>query len=182
MAPAIMNAIVDTMLVKDESIHQATSTYINVIYINEDVTFTRKTTTRWFCIGVQRPRTIVPELLASLGNRTPFYLKQGSEVPKGPEVLTWRIIFSQCGKLVGHFLVCGWLCIAIAFISRRAIEVTFSWDDEVTDNSPPPQQHLLWTSLPEYSRTTMCEENGVSTDMSMKVWVDANSLAICPSR
>lgn len=37
-APAFMKAIFDTVLAKDESVFQATSAYIDDIYVNEDVT------------------------------------------------------------------------------------------------------------------------------------------------
>ena len=56
-----------------------------------------------------------------------------SELPAIPDRLTRQIVFSVGGKLTGHFLVCGWLRVAMAFVKRRANTVTTGWDDEAQD-------------------------------------------------
>lgn len=38
-------------------------------------------------------------------------------------------LLSYCGKLVGHFLVCGWLHVGVAYIKRRANLAIQKWDD-----------------------------------------------------
>ena len=49
--------------------------------------------------------------------------KRGSQIPEIPDGLTSRRVFSLCGKL-GHFPVCGWLRVPVAFIKRLATAVT----------------------------------------------------------
>ena len=61
--------------------------------------------------------------------------KRGSQIPEIPDGLTRRRVFSLCGKLVGHFPVCGWLRMAVAFIKRLATAVTKSWDDRIKNAS-----------------------------------------------
>ena len=39
----------------------------------------------------------------------------------------------MCGRLTGHFPVCGWLRVAAAFVKWRANTVTTGWEDETQD-------------------------------------------------
>ena len=47
--------------------------------------------------------------------------------------MTWRTMFSMCGKLVGHFPVCSWLCMIAGVLKRYVTAVTKGWDDPVND-------------------------------------------------
>ena len=60
--------------------------------------------------------------------------KQGSMVPDAPDIVTRRPVFSLCGRLLGHFLVCCWLHVVCGVLKRRASSVTKGWDDETRDN------------------------------------------------
>ena len=78
------------------------------------------------------------------------------------------------GKLVGHLPVGGWLCVAVAFIKRRASDITAGWDDKI-DDAP------LNTMIKEVL-TRVCEEDPVQgkwcvDGQALSVWVDASSLA-----
>ena len=48
-------------------------------------------------------------------------------------MLTRHAIFFVCGRLTGHFPVCGWFRVAAAFVKWRANAVTTGWDDETQD-------------------------------------------------
>ena len=48
-------------------------------------------------------------------------------------IITRQSTFSVCGKLVGHFPVCGWLRVAVAAIKRCATPMSPGWDNEVCD-------------------------------------------------
>ena len=61
--------------------------------------------------------------------------KRGSQIPQIPDGLTHQRVFSLCGKLVGHFLVCGWFRVAGAFIKHLATAVTKGWDDRIKNAS-----------------------------------------------
>ena len=85
-----------------------------------------------------------------------------------------RNVFSLCFKLVGHLPVGGWLCVAVAFIKRRASNVTAGWDDKI-DNAP------LNTMIKEVL-IRVCKEDPAwgrwcIDGHALSVWVDASSLA-----
>lgn len=50
-----------------------------------------------------------------------------------PRQLTRRSVFSYCGRLLGHFPVCGWLRDAAAFVKRTVNRLTSSWDEVAVD-------------------------------------------------
>ena len=50
--------------------------------------------------------------------------RRDGERPKVPNVLTRRAVFSVCGRLTGHFPVCGWLRVAAALVKQRANAMT----------------------------------------------------------
>jgi len=84
-------------------------------------------------------------------------------------------VFSFCGKLVGHYPVCGWLRIAAAFVKRRANSVTSTWDEEIHDEC---LSSMLKDML---QRVTAHDPTSGRWDVSgdeATVWVDASSLAL----
>lgn len=54
---------------------------------------------------------------------------EGVQFQNFPAIITCHNIFSICGKLVGYFPVCGWLCV----MKRRVTVITKGWDDRVID-------------------------------------------------
>ena len=60
-----------------------------------------------------------------------MYWRRGNKIPDMPRVVMQRNIFSLCGKLVEHLPVGGWLHVALAFIKRRASDITTGWDDKI---------------------------------------------------
>ena len=139
VVPLIMKAIVSVVLSQEETVGCTAFAYIEDIYVNEDVV----------------PMTYVREDLAQFGlkYKDPKWLedgtwvlglavgmehgelrwKQGSIVPEVPSVITWRTVFSLCGRLVRHLLVCSCLCVTCGILKRRANSVTKGWDDEAKD-------------------------------------------------
>ena len=67
------------------------------------------------------------------GEDNSLYWRKGNKIPDMPRVVTRRNIFSLCGKLVEHLPVDGWLRVAVAFIKRRASDVTAGRDDKIDD-------------------------------------------------
>ena len=91
---------------------------------------------------------------------------------------TWparRSVFSVCGKLVGHFPVCGWLRVAMVAIKRRATSVSSGWDNEVRDAALRSMQTetVAWVTHDDPVRGNWCVDRNEFT-----VWVDASSLAL----
>ncbi len=66
---------------------------------------------------------------------TPSHRNGEVRFQKIPRIVTHQCIFSLCGKLVGHFPVCSWLCVATAFIKNQASTPTKNLDNEVKDAS-----------------------------------------------
>ena len=99
-----------------------------------------------------------------------------SDIEELPVPLTRRSVFSVCGKWLGHFPVCHWLRVAVAFIKRKANEVSEGWDDAIEDET-------VRAYLSEVmERVKKCDPVrgrwDVSPSAEAHVWVDASSIAI----
>ena len=139
VAPLIMKAIVSAVLLQEEAMERAESAYIDDIYINEDVvpvTRVREHLVQFGlkCKDLERLKDGAQVLgLAVRMEHGELLWKRGSVVPEVPSVVTWRTVFSLCGRLVGHLLVCSWLRVTCGILKRRASSVTKGWDDEARD-------------------------------------------------
>ena len=179
VAPSIMRAIAEAALSKDDAVRQATSAYIDDVFINEYiVSATRvKQYLAYFGLKSKEPERLqngVRVLGLTVREKDKMLIwERVNEVPSVPQVLTWRSVFSFCGKLVGHFPVVKWLRVAASFIKRRAANVTRGWDDEVTD--------VPLTRITEVV-ARVCQKDPVRGKWcvdgpEVDVWVDASSLA-----
>ena len=83
-------------------------------------------------------------------------------------------VFSVRGWLTGHFPVCNWLCIAAAFVKRRANATTTGWDDETQD---PILCRMLEEIVLRLSQTDPAHGDWCTYGQKVTVWVDASSLA-----
>ncbi|XP_003369127.1 hypothetical protein Tsp_04553 [Trichinella spiralis] len=101
--------------------------------------------------------------------------RRDNDVGEVPDVLTRRSVFSYCGKLVSHFLVCGWQRIAAAYIKRKANDATTSWD-EVIDGDELSRL-IQEAALAVKKRDPARGRWDVSAEEA-KIWVDTSSLAI----
>ena len=86
----------------------------------------------------------------------------------------YRSIFSVCGKLVGHFAVCGWLRVAVVAMKRRATSVSSGWDDEVRDAA---LRSMLTETVARLTHDNPVQGNWCVDGNEFTVWVDASSLA-----
>ena len=140
VAPSIM-LIVDAILTKDKHIQWATSAYIDDVYVDENIVPVAHVKEHLYSFG------LLSKELESLqdgaqvlglqvwGEDNSLYWRRGNKIPDMPRVVTRLNIFSLCVKLVGHLPVGDWLHVAVAFIKRRASDVTTGWDDKI-DNAP----------------------------------------------
>ena len=83
--------------------------------------------------------------------------------------------FSVCGKLVGHFPVCGWLRVAGAAIKRRATSVLSRWDDGVRDAT---LRSMLMETVARVTHDNPVWGNWYVDENKFTVWVDPSSLAL----
>ena len=116
------------------------SAYIDDIYANEDVMPTTRVREHLARFGLEckdperledGPRVLRLTVTMKHGK---LRWKRGGRVPDTPNIVMQRAAFSLCGRLVGHFLVSGWLHVAYGVLKKRASSVTKGWNDEMTDN------------------------------------------------
>ena len=141
VVPSIMQTIVDAILTKDKRIQQATSAYIDDMYVDESIVPAAHVKEHLCSFGLlskelERLQDGARVLgLQVWGEDNSLYWRRGNKIPDMPRVVTRRNVFSLCGKLVGHLPVGGWLRVAVVFIKRRASDLTTGWDDKI-DNAP----------------------------------------------
>ena len=91
------------------------SSYNDDIYVNEEVIFTDEVKAKLESFGLTCKD---PERLKHRTKVLGLNIwwechilrwKRGTAIPESFAEITRRTMFSMCGKLVGHFLVCGWL-------------------------------------------------------------------------
>ena len=182
VAPAVMKAVLSVVLSKDGTISQATSAYVDDIYVNESVASVEKVRDYLACYGLvcktpERVRDGCRVLgLWVCGREGEVRWKRGNQVPEVPAVLTRRAVFSLCGKLTSHFPVGNWLRPAAAFIKRAVNQATEAWDDEADDSGS--LRAMIDDVL---RRVQVCDPVKGKYEVSGEeatVWVDASSLAI----
>ena len=137
VAPLIMKAIVSVVLLQVEAVGHMASAYIDDIYVNEDVmpaTRVREHLAR-FGLECKDPEQLEDDTqMLGLAVAMEHGKSGGSMVPNTLNVVMRRAVFSLCGRLVGHFPVCGWLRVTCRVLKRRASSVTKGWGDETRDN------------------------------------------------
>ena len=180
VAPQIMRSIVKAVIGQDDTVSRATSSYVDDIFVNESVCSAAQVKTHLERFGLTCKS---PEQLSSGARVLGVYVweergklrwRRDSERPKVPNVLTRRAVFSVCGRLTGHFPVCGWLRVAAAFVKRRANAVTTGWDDETRD---PMLRLMLDEIMMRSSQTDPAHGDWCADGQEVTVWVDASSLA-----
>ena len=108
------------------------------------------------------------------GEDNSLYWRRGNKIPDMPRVVTRRNVFSLCDKLVGHLPVGGWLRVAVAFIKRRASDVTAGWDDKIDD---APLNTMIKEVLTRVRKEDPAQGRWCVDGQVFSVWVDASSLA-----
>ena len=140
VAPLVMKAVLDCVLSQDPLVRKGTE-YIDDILVNEDIVSAGYVEHHLRKYGL----TSTPHIKLSEGGRAlglrvweeqgDLVWKRDNAVPEVPQELTRRSVFSYCGKLTGHYPVCGWLRVATAFLKRKLNRLTDGWDDVVTDEN-----------------------------------------------
>lgn len=67
-----------------------------------------------------------------MGRTSHFNWRHGNDIPSVSELMI-QCSISWRGKLVGHFSVCGWLCVGASFVKSWTVLIMSGWDNEVTD-------------------------------------------------
>ena len=90
-----------------------------------------------------------------------------------PHVVMRQNVFSLCSKLVGHLPVGGWLRVAVAFIKRRASDVTAGWDDKIDDT---PLNIMIKEVLTRVRKEDPARSKWCVDSQALSVWFDASFL------
>ena len=181
VAPQIMKTIVNAVLSQEKAIKDATSAYIDDVYVNEDIESASCVRDKLAHFGLECKS---PERLQSgarvLGldvceEEGTLRWRRGSEIPGIPDIITRRTVFSLCGKLVGHLPVCGWLRASVGVIKRRVNLVTAGWDD-VTDDALLTL--MVAETLERINKEDPARGKWCVDGEDVNVWVDASALAL----
>ena len=181
VAPLVMKAVLNYVLSQDPVVRRGTSAYIDDIFINEDVVTASyvKAHLESFGLTSKPPERLVDGArvlgLRVWGEQGGLFWKRDNVIAEVPNELTRRSVFSYCGKLVGHYPVCGWLRVATSFIKRRANDVTERWDDAIADGEV---RTLLEEVVKEIRKNDPVRGRWDASSEKARVWVDASSIAL----
>jgi transposase InsO family protein/ribonuclease HI len=179
-APRIMTRILREVLAASERIRCATDHYIDDIIVMEDAVPAEEVVAHLKRYGLESkpPESLEGGRVLGLQmNRTKsgsLSFGRGNEIPVVAEnaVVTKKQLFSICGKLVGHYPVCGWLRVACSFLKRTCIGA--SWKDAAGEQAQAMLLELLVrvrADDPVRGRWHVPETN------ACRVWCDASCLA-----
>ncbi|KAG0718053.1 hypothetical protein GWK47_053227 [Chionoecetes opilio] len=167
---------------KDDSVvKEGTSAYIDDILVNEDVVTTSRVEQHLARYGLtsKTPARVADGArvlgLRVWGERGSLHWKRDNKVGEVPSRLTRRSVFSYCGRLLGHFPVCGWLRVAVAFIKRKINHLTSSWDEVVIDDQ---LKAIIEETANEVRKNDPVRGRWDVKGSKARVWVDASSLTL----
>ena len=181
VAPNIMTAIMNAVRVQYKNIQKATSSYIDNIFVNECIVSSQalKKHFEHFGLTCKKPEPLQNGAkvlgLHISGNRKRLRWRRWGNAPEVLPVINCRNTFSVCGKLVGHFPICGWLRVAVAAIRQCATSVSSGWDDEVWDAT---LRSILTKTVARVTQDDSKRGDWCVDRNEFTVWVDANSLAM----
>ena len=181
VAPSVMKSVLTAVLTQDETVDHATSSYLDDIFVNEDVIsaqFIEKHLSRYGleCKPAERVADGARVLgLDVWGERGELRWKRNNAFGDIPDTLTRRSVFSFCGKLIGHLPVCGWLRVATAYMKRKANAFTSTWDEVIYDES---LRAMLEDTVQRVERNDPGKGRWDVVGEEATVWVDASSLAL----
>ena len=176
-----MKSVIDAIVSQDHTIKSTTSVYVDDILINENHVPTSWVQQHFLDYGlVFKDPVWLRDGARVLGLQVwekdgTLRWKRGSQIPEIPNRLTRRRIFSLCRKLVGHFPICGWLRVAVAFIKHLGTAVTKGWDDRIKNAS---LSQILAETLTRVREADPIGENWCLDGKEITIWVDASSVAI----
>ena len=182
VAPAVMKAVLGKVLSMDADVERGTSTYVDDILVNEDVVTAEQVRSHLCGFGlvtkdperVKRGARLLG--LQVWGERGMLQWRRENDVDELPVMMTRRSVFSVCGKLLGHFPVCNWLRVAVAYIKRRANEASEGWDDLIECETV---LQLLSEVVERVKKSDPVHGRwDVRPSAEAHIWVDASSIAI----
>ena len=181
VAPSIMTAIMNVVRVQDENVQKAASSYIDDIFVNECIVSSQVVKKHFEHFGStckepephQNGAKVLGLHISSNGERLRW--RKGSDTPEVPLVITCWSTFSVCGKLAGHFPVCGWL--------REAVVAKNDMQRLCHQYGTMKCEMLPWQICWPKTMARLTQNDPVRGDWCINgneftIWVDASSLAM----
>ena len=181
VVPSIMTAIMSVIWQQDEAVRQATSSYIDDIFVNEGILSAQAVKEHFESFGLmckkpERLRDGAKVLSLRVGgSKEELRWRRGGDVSGVLFNVTRRSIFSVCRKLVGHYPMYGWLRVAVVAIKWCATSVSSGWDDEVRDAT---LQSMLTETVARVTHDDPVRGNWCVDGNEFTVWVDASLLTL----
>ncbi|MEL7523245.1 MAG: reverse transcriptase domain-containing protein, partial [Cyanobacteria bacterium J06553_1] len=181
VAPLVMKAVLNAVLGQNDVIRAGTSAYVDDVMVREDVVAVKDVVAHLnkFGLACKPPESMQAGAralgLQVWGERGVLRWRRGGSLPEVPQQVTRREVFSVCGKLLGHYPVCGWLRARASFLKRKASRATEKWDDLVDDVTVV--QQLTETVMAVRENDPVKGRWDVSGKAAV-VWVDASSIAL----
>lgn len=179
-APRIMTHVLRRILSLESDIQEGTDSYIDDIMVDETIVSSEKVKTHLKSYGLQskpvedisNARVLGLQLYESQNGLRWRRGNNISEKIENNNELTRREYFSICGKLVGHYPVCGWLRLACSYVKRLCQGET--WGDKVGN--------IAMSYLYEIMEQVKLRDpvGGIWTVTQLnecEVWCDASSIA-----
>lgn len=177
-APKIMTAIVRYILNSNPEISKATDHYVDDIVVDTELVDIGKVVELLSQYGLitKSPETLNGARVLGLQlieKDSRLLWRRGREVLQSvEEKMSRRELFSICGRLVGHYPICGWLRVACSFLKRHA--EGRRWEDRVGDLVTT----WLRKMLERVERSDPVQGVWAVPNVSRgRVWCDASSLA-----
>ena len=179
-APKIMTKIVSCVLQENEKIEQGVSSYIDDLYVNEEIVPIETVVDhlkKWGLKSKPPERLGSSESVRVLGlSVDQFYRwrRDGALPIVSGERLTRRETHKILGEWLGHFPVAGWMRVVAAYVQRTTAKNQTGWDDQVSDE--------VMEMMKDTDRRLRSHDPAqgcwiVHPTAPITIWADASSLA-----
>uniref|UniRef100_A0A5S6Q541 RNase H domain-containing protein n=1 Tax=Trichuris muris TaxID=70415 RepID=A0A5S6Q541_TRIMR len=181
VAPLVMKTVLNCALSQNPEVKRGTSAYVDDILVNEDVIEASRVAQHLAEYGLtcKAPARVADSArvlgLKVWGENEKLFWKRDSGIDDVPKLMTRRSVFSYCGRLVGHYPVCGWLRVAAAYAKRKANDVSKSWDGPINDER---LEALLRKIAAQVKVHDPAKGRWDATGDKARIWADASSLAL----
>ena len=161
-------------IIKDDTIWQTTSAYINHFFIDENIMFTAWVKQHPVNFGPQSKKLERVFGLKDWGEGNMQKWEWEKKVLCMLRILTWCAMFSLSGKPIGHFPVINWFKVVALFIKRRVAAVTKGWDDKMND---VPLTTMMEEMIARVHQEDPMWGKWCVDDPELNVCIDSSSLA-----
>ena len=178
----IIKSVVSAIVEQDDKMKKATSTYLDDIFVDENVVnmeYIRKHFSKYGLKSKdgERINGSGARVLGLTGKKVGRKLlwSRGNRLEKIPRKLSRRTVFFICGQIVSYLPVCGWLRVVCSNIKRKVVSLTNGWDDEVHDMGV---RSVLEEVLKREEENDLARREWEVHGDEGKVWFDASSMAL----